>query len=79
MTEAIDIITIQDEEAFATARRLASEEGIFAGISSGAAVAGARRVAGAMKSGTVVTLIHDRGDRYVRTMLFRSACEKCPP
>jgi cysteine synthase B len=74
-----DIIPIQDEEAFSTARRLASEEGIFAGISSGAAVAGALRVAGAMKSGTVVTLIPDRGDRYLSTMLFRSACAKCPP
>ena len=74
-----DIIPMQDEEAFSTARRLASEEGIFAGISSGAAVAGALRVAGAMKSGTVVTLIPDRGDRYLSTMLFRSACAKCPP
>jgi len=74
-----DIIPMQDEEAFSTARRLASEEGIFAGISSGAAVAGALRVAGAMKSGTVVTLIPDRGDRYLSTMLFRAACAKCPP
>jgi len=74
-----DIIPMQDEEAFSTARRLASEEGIFAGISSGAAVAGALRVAGAMKSGTIVTLIPDRGDRYLSTMLFRSACAKCPP
>ncbi len=90
MTEAIvpeiydaaqldDIIPMQDEEAFATARRLASEEGIFAGISSGAAVAGALRVARAMKSGTVVTLIPDRGDRYLSTALFRSICAKCPP
>ena len=74
-----DIIPMQDEEAYSTARRLASEEGIFAGISSGAAVAGALRVAGAMKSGTVVTLIPDRGDRYLSTMLFRAACAKCPP
>jgi cysteine synthase B len=74
-----DIITINDEESFEMARRLASEEGIFAGISSGAAVAGALRVAGGMKSGTVVTIIPDRGDRYLSTMLFRSACAKCPP
>jgi len=74
-----DIITINDEEAFEMARRLASEEGIFAGISSGAAVAGALRVAEGMKSGTVVTIIPDRGDRYLSTMLFRSACAKCPP
>jgi len=70
---------LQDQEAFEMARRLASEEGIFAGISSGAAVAGALRVAGQMSSGTVVTIIADRGDRYLSTMLFRSACAKCPP
>jgi cysteine synthase B len=74
-----DIMTVRDEEAFEMARRLASEEGIFAGISSGAAVAGALRVAEGMKSGTVVTIIPDRGDRYLSTMLFRSACAKCPP
>jgi cysteine synthase B len=74
-----DVITINDEGAFEMARRLASEEGIFAGISSGAAVAGALRVAEGMNSGTVVTIIPDRGDRYLSTMLFRSACAKCPP
>ena len=78
-TQLDDVITINDEEAFEMARRLASEEGIFAGISSGAAVAGALRVAEGMKSGTVVTIIPDRGDRYLSTMLFRSACAKCPP
>jgi cysteine synthase B len=90
MTEAIvpdifkrgeldDILIMEDEEAFSVARRLAVEEGIFAGISSGAAVAGALRVAQDMKSGIVVTLIPDRGDRYLSTMLFRSVCAKCPP
>lgn len=74
-----DVIVMQDQEAFEMARRLASEEGIFAGISSGAAVAGALRVAEQMSSGTVVTIIADRGDRYLSTMLFRSACAKCPP
>ncbi|UCC22275.1 MAG: cysteine synthase A [Planctomycetota bacterium] len=74
-----DVIMMRDQEAFDMARRLASEEGIFAGISSGAAVAGALRVAEQMSSGTVVTIIADRGDRYLSTMLFRSACAKCPP
>jgi cysteine synthase B len=74
-----DIIPMEDEEAFATARRLASGEGIFAGLSSGAAVAGALRVAAGMKSGTIVTIIADRGERYLSTMLFRSVCAKCPP
>jgi cysteine synthase B len=74
-----DIIVMEDDDAFETTRRLAVEEGIFAGISSGAAVAGALRIAETMKSGTVVTIIPDRGDRYLSTALFRSVCAKCPP
>ena len=78
-SELDDVIVMQDERAYEIARRLASEEGIFAGISSGAAVAGAVDIARRMTSGTVVTIIADRGDRYLSTMLFRSACAKCPP
>jgi cysteine synthase B len=74
-----DIMVMEDDEAYEMTRRLAAEEGIFAGISSGAAVAGAVKVAKNMKSGTVVTIICDRGDRYLSTMLFRAACAKCPP
>ena len=74
-----DKITMQDGPAFEMARRLATEEGIFVGLSGGAAVAGALQAAADMKSGTVVTLIPDRGDRYLSTMLFRSVCAKCPP
>jgi cysteine synthase B len=72
-------MTMEDDEAYEMTRRLAAEEGIFAGISSGAAVAGAVRIAKDMKAGTVVTIICDRGDRYLSTMLFRAACAKCPP
>ena len=78
-SELDDILPMQDEEAFDITRRLAVEEGIFAGISSGAAVAGALHVAETIKSGTIVTIIADRGDRYLSTMLFRSVCAKCPP
>ncbi|MCK5172247.1 MAG: pyridoxal-phosphate dependent enzyme, partial [Planctomycetes bacterium] len=74
-----DIIVMEDEEAFETTRRLAVEEGIFAGISSGAAVAGALRVAKQMDAGIIVTIIPDRGDRYLSTNLFRSVCAECPP
>jgi cysteine synthase B len=74
-----DIMIMEDEGAYEMTRRLAAEEGIFAGISSGAAVAGAGRIAKDMKSGTVVTILPDRGDRYLSTMLFRAACAKCPP
>jgi S-sulfo-L-cysteine synthase (O-acetyl-L-serine-dependent) len=72
-------ITIDDELAFATARELAVREGLFVGMSSGAAVAGAIQVARDMTSGTVVTLLPDRGDRYLSTSLFRSVCASCPP
>jgi cysteine synthase B len=90
MTEAIkpkiydpslldDKITVQDEEAFETARLLASKEGLFVGMSSGAAVAGALRLAKGMNKGVIVTLLPDRGDRYLSTSLFRSICAHCPP
>jgi cysteine synthase B len=72
-------LNIDDELAFETCRKLALTEGIFAGMSSGAAVAGALQVTADMKSGTVVVLIADRGDRYLTTSLFRSTCSKCPP
>ncbi len=72
-------LNIDDELAFETCRKLALTEGIFAGMSSGAAVAGALQVTADMKNGTVVVLIADRGDRYLTTSLFRSTCSKCPP
>ena len=72
-------LTVEDEEAFETTRRLALEEGIFVGMSSGAAVAGALRIAREMPSGIIVTLLPDRGDRYLSTTLFRSVCACCPP
>jgi cysteine synthase B len=78
--EALDAkITIDDEVAFATARELAAREGLFVGMSSGAAVAGALQVAAGMKAGIIVTLLPDRGDRYLSTTLFRSVCACCPP
>ena len=72
-------LTVDDEEAFETTRQLAAREGIFAGMSSGAAVAGALRVAAEMAGGTMVVLVPDRGDRYLSTALFRSVCANCRP
>jgi len=72
-------LTVQDDPAFETARLLALKEGLFVGMSSGAAVAGALEVARHMESGTIVTLLPDRGDRYLSTALFRSVCACCPP
>ena len=72
-------ITVDDGEAFETTRLLAAKEGVFVGMSSGAAVAGALRIAQKMTSGIIVALLPDRGDRYLSTMLFMSVCAKCPP
>jgi len=72
-------IVVEDEPAFLTARRLALEEGLFVGMSSGAAVHGAIEAARDMDCGTIVVLLPDRGDRYLSTSLFRSTCGKCPP
>jgi cysteine synthase B len=72
-------LTIDDEDAFAQARQLARSEGIFAGMSSGAAVAGALQVAQGLTSGVIVVILPDRGDRYLSTTLFRSVCGCCPP
>ncbi len=72
-------ITVDDGEAFEITRLLAAKEGVFVGMSSGAAVAGALRVAEKMTSGTIVVILPDRGDRYLSTTLFRSICAKCPP
>lgn len=72
-------ITVEDDEAFETARLLALKEGLFVGMSSGAAVAGALHMAKNMNQGTIVVILPDRGDRYLSTTLFRSICAKCPP
>jgi cysteine synthase len=72
-------LTVDEELPFETTRRLAVEEGLFVGMSSGAAVAGAIRLARRISSGTIVTLLPDRGDRYLSTSLFRSMCGVCPP
>jgi cysteine synthase B len=78
--ETIDVkLVVGDDEAFETARLLAIKEGLFVGMSSGAAVAGALRIAADMKQGTIVVLLPDRGDRYLSTVLFRSICANCPP
>lgn len=72
-------IVVQDGEAFETTRLLATKEGLFLGMSSGAAVAGALQAAHKMERGTIVVILPDRGDRYLSTTLFRSVCAKCPP
>jgi cysteine synthase B len=70
---------VNDEEAFDTTRRLAVDEGLFCGMSSGAALNVALRKCSELKEGLVVVVLPDRGDRYLSTSLFTSVCGKCPP
>ena len=64
------VLDVTQEEALVMMRRLAREEGICCGVSSGGAVAGALRVAAEIKQGVVVAIICDRGDRYLFTGVF---------
>jgi len=67
-----DIITVSNDDAMETARKIAREEGLLVGISSGAAVFAALREARKMKPGqTVVAVAPDTGERYLSTELFR--------
>lgn len=67
-----DICVISDEEALETSRRLAREEGLLCGISSGSNVAAAIRMAKVLGKGkTVVTILPDTGERYFSTVLFK--------
>lgn len=63
-------VNIDDEEAFEMTRRLAKEEGLFVGMSSGAAMAIARREAETLEEGTVVVIFPDSGERYLSTPVF---------
>ncbi|MDT0539661.1 cysteine synthase CysM [Croceitalea sp. P059] len=65
-----DILYVNEKEAMAMAKRLAKEEGIFSGMSSGGAATIALRLASQLKSGTIVSIVCDRGDRYLSSHLF---------
>src|SRR5688572_8854521 len=74
--EVDEILTVTTEEAKAMARRLAREEGVFAGTSSGANVVAALRLAERLGPGaTVATLVCDSGLRYLSTDVFRAPAE----
>ncbi len=73
---ADDILPIDDITARDTARRLATEEGIFVGISAGATAAAALRVAETAPEGSVIlTMLPDTGERYLSTFLFEGVNE----
>jgi cysteine synthase B len=61
---------ISQSDAEEMARRMAREEGIFAGISSGGALAVALRIAREVRNSTIVSIVCDRGDRYLSTGVF---------
>lgn len=67
--------TVSDAEAYNMSKRLAAEEGIFAGMSAGAALKAGLDLSAELEGGTVVVLIPDRGDRYVTTVLYCN--ERC--
>ena len=70
------IVTVGDEDAIVTARRLAAEEGLFVGISSGATVAAALQVAADAAPGSVLlAMLPDTGERYFSTPLFEGVNE----
>ena len=64
------VIEVSETEARAMTKRLAKEEGVFAGMSSGGSVAAALKIAETIESGVIVAIICDRGDRYLSSDLF---------
>lgn len=71
-TKVDQVIEVSEDEAKAMSQRLASEEGIFAGMSSGGSVLAAIKVAEKLEKGVVVAIVCDRGDRYLSSTLFES-------
>ncbi|MGI2336515.1 MAG: PLP-dependent cysteine synthase family protein [Dehalogenimonas sp.] len=68
----IDItIMVETEAAYEMTRQIARQEGIFAGMSSGAAMFAAAQIAGSIESGTIVVIFPDRGEKYLSTGLFQ--------
>ncbi len=64
------VMLVSQDEAEETTRRLAREEGIFAGVSSGGALAAALKVSSSVENSVIVFIICDRGDRYLSTGIF---------
>ena len=72
--ERVDrIVDVTQEEAESTTRMLSAREGIFAGISSGGAVAAALRLSAELEHAVIVVIVCDRGDRYLSTGVFPGA------
>ena len=71
-----ELLTVEDDRAISTARRLAAEEGLFVGISAGATVASALEIAERAEPGSVIlAMLPDTGERYFSTPLFADVNE----
>ncbi|HYG40896.1 MAG TPA: cysteine synthase CysM, partial [Cytophagales bacterium] len=71
--ERVDqIVDVSQEQATETTRKLAKEEGVFAGMSSGGALFAALKIADEIEEGTIVSIVCDRGDRYLSSDLFKT-------
>lgn len=69
--ERVDMtLDVSQDEAETMMRRLAAEEGIFAGVSSGGALAAAMKVSAQVENAVIVSIVCDRGDRYISTGVF---------
>ncbi len=74
-TRVDKVIDINQQLAEQTMKRLATEEGIFCGVSSGGAVAGALKVSEQLENAVIVAIVCDRGDRYLSTGVFASTSD----
>ena len=70
-TQISESILIESEEAFAMTRKIVLEEGLFVGMSSGAAMLAALKVAEKIDAGVIVVIFPDRGEKYLSTNLFK--------
>jgi cysteine synthase B len=64
------IIEVSQQDAEETTRRMASEEGVFAGVSAGGAMWAALQLCAEVRNAVIVTIVCDRGDRYLSTGIF---------
>lgn len=70
--EINETIMVETDAAFETARQIIKKEGIFVGMSSGAAMSAAIKIAQKIKSGVIVVIFPDRGEKYLTTSLFNT-------
>ena len=70
------VIDVDQRDAEVMMKRLAAEEGVFCGVSSGGSVVGALKIAENVENAVIVAIICDRGDRYLSTGVFDSTLQK---